>query len=555
MAKLMKSRRKGPPILFFLSLALLLGALGLLVYHLVNFTLRESQIPVGISVAGVLVGGMPEDQARAAVEEAYYVNPVTLYYKDEPINLNPNVVGFRLSTAAIFADVAAVGEEGGGFWQRFVNYLLGADETVVRDIPLDAGYVTYQETALRAELEDIARRYDQPGEDTGFDVQTLSIFGGGDGYVMDIDAAVPLVEQALQSATDRSVTIPLIEGQGQTATLRSLERLILAYFDAVGFIYDGQSSVASVYIQDLTTGEEINIQGDVAFTAASTAKVAILVDYFRTIAREPSQDDAWLMANSILCSSNSTSNLIMSDILGGKDIFKGLTDVITMLQELGIRNSYLNAPFVDGSDQQLGSVQAPATQPNPEFNTDPDPFNQVTAEDLGTLFVLIYDCAYNESGLMTVYPDGEFTAKECQRMLELMSGLELNRLIQGGIPAGTRLAQKNGWFGEVTGNAGIVFSPNGRHYVISIFIWEDTAEDFQNYNRTWPIVEDISRAAWNFFNPDAVMLTRRADLPPSAQECLRTDNAGNRINVYLPPYGEVNLDDIDAWKTGGAPAS
>jgi hypothetical protein len=140
-------------------------------------------------------------------------------------------------------------------------------------------------------------------------------------------------------------------------------------------------------------------------------------------------------------------------------------------------------------------------------------------------------------------------------MIELMSGLELNRLIQGGLPAGTRFAQKNGWVNEVTGNAGIVFSPNGHHYVISVFIWEDTPEDFQNYNHTWPIVEDISRAAWNFFNPESAMPSRRADLPPSAQECVRVDNAGNRINVYLPPYGSVNLDDIDGWKTGSAPAS
>lgn len=551
MAKLMKSGRKGVPILFFLSLALLLAALGLLIYQLVNFTLRESQIPVGISVAGVLVGGMDQDQAKAAVEEAYS-QIITVYYKGFPINIKPDAVGFRLATDALFAEVAKASEEGGGFWERFLNYLLGADETVVKDIPLTDKTLAYQSTALRSELANIAKTYDSPGEDSGFDVQTLSVFSGGDGYVMDIDKAVPLVEDALKRPDNRSVELPLIEGQGQTANLKSLERLILAYLDSVGFIYDGQSSVASVYIQDLTTGEEINIQGNVAFTAASTAKVAILVDYFRTIAREPSQDDAWLMANSILCSSNSTSNLIMSDILGDKDIFKGLQNVIDMLQRLGIRNSYLNAPFVDGSDQKLGSVQAPPTSPDPAHNTDPDPFNQVTAEDLGTLFTLIYDCAYNNSGLLAVYPD-DFTPKECKRMIELMSGLELNRLIQGGLPAGTRFAQKNGWFGEVTGNAGIVFPPNGHNYVISVFIWEDTPDDFQNYNRTWPIVEDISRAAWNFFSPESALLTRRTDLPPVAQECVRTDDAGNRINVYLPPYGEVNLDDIDGWKTGSQP--
>ncbi len=551
MAKLMKTRRKGVPLLFFLSLALMLGALGLLIYQLVNFSLRESQLPVGISVAGVSVGGLPQDQAEAAVEEAY-AQPVTLYYKGYPINLNPDTVGFRPSTPAMFAEAAAASESGGGFWQRFLNYLLGQEETVVRDMPLIADYQT---TALRTELENDAIRYDHPGENTGFDVQTLTVFGGGDGYIMDIDEAMRLVDQALRRSSNRSLELPLIEGQGQTATLSSLQRLILAYLDSVGFIYDGQTSVASVYIQDLTTGEEINIQGNVAFTAASTAKVAILMDYFRTISREPSQDDAWLMANSILCSSNSTSNLIMSDILGGKDIFKGLQDVIDMLQHIGIRNTYLNAPFVDGSDQQLGSVQAPPTQPDPTHNTDPDPFNQVTAEDLGSMFTLIYDCAYHDSGLLAIYPAGEFTPKECQRMIELMTGLELNRLIQGGMPAGTRFAQKNGWVGEVTGNAGIVFSPNGHHYVISIFIWEKTAEGFQNYNRTWPIVEDISRAAWNFFNPEAVMLTRRADLPSTAQVCIKTDDAGNTTNIYLPPYGQVNLDDIDGWKTGAAPSS
>lgn len=546
MAKLMKPRRKGFPVLFFLSLALLLSAVGLMILHLVTFTLREDQLPVGISVAGVIVGGMPSDQARAAVEEAYLQQPVTVYYRGEPINIQPNAVGFQLSTDSMFADVAAASEEGGGFWQRFLNYLFGTAEIVTRDIALNANY---QQSALRTELADIAARYDAPGENTGYDVQTLTTFGGGDGTMMDIEASLRLVDQALRRPTNRSVELPLSEGQGQAADLRSLERLIIAYLDATGFIYDGQTSVAAIYIQDLTTGEEISIQGDVAFTAASTAKVPILIDYFRTISREPSQDDAWLMANSILCSANSTSNLILSDILGERDIFKGLQHVIDMLQTLGIRNTYLNAPFVDGSDQQLGSVQAPPVQPNPEYDTDPDPFNQTTAEDLGTMFGLIYDCAVNESGLMSAYPNGEFTPRECQRMLELMTGLELNRLIQGGLPAGIRLAQKNGWVNETTGNAGIVFAPNGRHYVISVFIWEDTAEDFQNYNRTWPIVEDISRAAWNFFVPEQALLTRRTDLPPAAQECFRQDAGGNRINVYLPPYGAVNLDDIDSWKT------
>ena len=187
---------------------------------------------------------------------------------------------------------------------------------------------------------------------------------------------------------------------------------------------------------------------------------------------------------------------------------------------------------------------APTTTPNPNFNTDPDPYNQITPEDLGTLFALIYDCANYSSGLMVAFPNGEFTQQECKQMLELMSANNLLRLLQGGIPEGTRISHKNGWLTETVGDAGIVYPPSGRNYVIAVFLWEDT--EFQNFERLWPLVEGISRAAWNYFNytdnpndAEPLLLTPRDDLPRTAQDC-----EGN----YLPPAGQVNLDDIFAWQ-------
>lgn len=542
-----RSHRRRFPLLFALSLLMLLASLGLLAYELLNFAGRENRLAAGISVGGVRVGGLSEDQARASVEEAF-AQPITLYYQGFPINLNPDSVGFRLSSAAMFAEARAASEAGGGFWERFFLYLLGEEETIARDIPLMADYQT---NALRAELEDIAQRYDQPAEAGGFDLGTLTTFGGGSGFAMDIEAAIPLIDSALRRAENRFVELPLIQGSGASAGMRTLEQLIKSYLDSQGFIYDGQTSVASIYIQDLTTGEEININGDVAFTAASTIKVGILIDYFRVQNGDPSADDAFVLANSLLCSANSSSNLIMESLIGGGDLFRGIQSVTDTLQYAGASNSYLTAPFIDGSDQQLGSITPPQTSPNPNYNTDPDFFNQTTAEDMGTLFGMIYDCAEHGSGLMTAYPNGEFTQQECRRMIELMSGLELKRLIPAGLPPGTRVAHKNGWLGEITGNAGIVFPPNGRDYIISVYIWEDTgAAGFQDYIRLWPLIEEISRATWNFFVPEQALLSRRTDLPPAAQECYTTDSAGNRVNVYLPPYGEVNLDDIDAWRGG-----
>src|SRR4029078_5702494 len=145
----------------------------------------------------------------------------------------------------------------------------------------------------------------------------------------------------------------------------TLQKMIKDYLDSKGFIYDGQTTVASVYIQDLKTGEEVNINGDVAFSSASTIKVPIILDYFRQLWFAPTQDEAWLMANSLLCSNNASSNLMMQ-ITGeesaiqdkvdpgddNKKLFTGIGDVTKNIQYLGAHNTYITAPLVLGISSQ-----------------------------------------------------------------------------------------------------------------------------------------------------------------------------------------------------------
>jgi hypothetical protein len=124
-------------------------------------------------------------------------------------------------------------------------------------------------------------------------------------------------------------------------------------------------------------------------------------------------------------------------------------------------------------------------------------------------------------------------------MLELMSGNHLLRLLQGGLPPETRISHKNGWLENIHGDAGIVYPPNGHNYVIAVFLWEDG--DFFSFTRAWPLIEGISRAAWNYFSPEAPLLTPRGDLPQEgAAACDGPDG-------FLPPFGQVNLNDIDSW--------
>lgn len=528
-----RRRPRRLPFIPIISWLFILAAAGLFALELIRFSQQIDTLSTDVTVAGVNVGGLSGQDAVSRWEQAY-AQPITLWYNDSPILLDPAAVGFRTNEQSMLAAARAASEAESSFWSRFFNYLLGGRTERVVSVELSADY---QEALLRQFLEDIAARYDRSAGEASFDLQTLSLRAGGQGLLLDIAAAERMVDAALRDPNNRQVVLPVSGTDASRPSIDALRNLIIAYLDSEGFIYDGQTTVASVFIMDLQSGAEVNILGDVAVSAASTAKVPILTNFYRTLTFAPSDDFAFIMAESLLCSNNSSSNYLI-EYSAQRDIFAGLANINNMLQYLGIRNTYITAPFDLGDGVVLGSIPAPTTAPNANFNTGADPFNQTTAEDLGTLFSLIYDCAYFGSGLVAAYPEGEFTQNECRQMLNLMSANDLERLLQGGIPADGIISHKNGWLSDVHGDAGIVFPPNGRNYVISVFVWQDG--EFFTFERAWPLIEGISRAAWNYFAPEQPLVSSRTDLPPQAQDCA----------VFRPDYGEVNLDNINGWRDG-----
>ena len=79
--------------------------------------------------------------------------------------------------------------------------------------------------------------------------------------------------------------------------------------------------------------------------------------------------------------------------------------------------------------------------------------------------------------------------------------------IKGQLPEGTIVAHKTGWSGtnKETGitaavnNIGIVFLPNGKYFIISVFVSE-SKEDFDTNEK---IIADIAKAAYDFYTASA----------------------------------------------------
>jgi beta-lactamase class A len=497
------------PILALFSAGLIIVALVLFVMNLSRFAQGMDVLRTDITVGGVPVTGLKISEAASRWEQVYN-QPIELDFQGNPILLKPGDIGFRPKSDLMEQDMRSKVGGTDSYWSDFWNYLWQRPTSPV-DVELRADY---QEAKLRDFLEDIAKRYELRASSASFDTTAMTFGAGTAGQRLDIDASMDAIDKALRRPTNRKVTL-LMQGEGaRTADMKTLKAAIQQYFVSRGFLPDGQTTIASVVVIDLQTGEEMSINPDVAYSSMSTIKIPILLNIFRKLTFAPDNDTKWLMGASILCSNNSASNYLMQ-LSGagnnpGDQLADGLAKVTETVQQLGAKNTYISAPLYVADKAYQFQIPAPKTKPDPHFNASPDTYSQTTANDMASLLHETYDCSEYGSGLIAAFPDS-YTQGECKQMIELLSGNIIGRMIELGVPPGTRVAHKNGWGKVGTGynssDAGIVYTPGG-NYILAMYMWEKTDKEVGSI-LPWEVMEGISRIVYNYFNPDQPMIVAR----------------------------------------------
>ncbi len=272
---------------------------------------------------------------------------------------------------------------------------------------------------------------------------------------------------------------------------------VLSLLLSLGFAPE-ETRIGSVFVQDLASGENFSLGRDIAYSGMSLIKIPILVTFYRGIYQPADAQEANLIANTMICSGNHTANELLARI-GGGDPFVGAQQVTTTMRDLGLRNTFISAPFRLGEDDQLDRPVYPVDTDADQTRTAPDFSNQTTPEDLGWLLTAVYQCAQHESGpLMDVFP-GQFTPTECRQMILAMSANQINVLTEAGVPAGTRVAHKHGWIDDTHGDAAIVFTPGG-DFVLAMALFQP---EWLSYELSWPLMAEIARLVYNAYNPDS----------------------------------------------------
>lgn len=327
--------------------------------------------------------------------------------------------------------------------------------------------------------------------------------------VFDLPTLTPTPAVVQSSALLGTTRVPL------GADFQALGNQIWNIVLSAGF--DPQTSrTGALFLLDLQTGEAITLGSDLAFSGTSINKIAILAALYGVLDFPPTTAEAVDIANTMICSENAATNRLLS-IIGEGDEYLGADRVTEFLWALGLNKTFITAPYVlDPSKIPTPPrpIQYPRTAAD-QTRANPDPSNQLTVEEMGWLLGSIYQCAYNDSGpLMTAFP-GAYTSRECKQMLHVMSNNTVDALLKAGVPADTRVAHKHGWIADTHGNAALLFTPNG-DYVIVMMLFQPTWLD---YSQSLPVIAEVSRVVYNYYNPAAPQSTIRDGFIPETVTC------------------------------------
>ncbi|WP_075074549.1 serine hydrolase [Longilinea arvoryzae] len=468
----------------------------LLIIQLVTYSRIRSNFALGTVIAGVPVGGLDQQEAAERLTQAYSF-PVEIHYGDAVIQIKPSVVGFDLGLETMLA-VADQQRVNQAFWSAFWDYLWNRLPTP-SEVPLRA---TFSEERLRAYLKDeIASRYDQPAAAAQPVPGSTNFSTGAAGLTLDVDRAVTLIGDALRSPDARVVNLSVVQVSPPRPSFQNLQILLQQVIDASNF--DG---LTELYLMDLQTGQELNfayqngetVTPGIAFTAASTMKIPIMVSTFKRTDEPLPSDLADLMTLMIERSENDPADRLMEQVM---DPNLGPLELTQDMEDLGLPNTFLAGYFYAGAPL-LQRFSTPANQ-RTDVYTSPDAYNQTTPAEMGMLLSDIYQCSQTGGGTFAAVFPGKISQNECRQMINYLVLDKIGVLLQAGLPEGTQFAHKHGWVTDPTdgvihtiSDAGIVYSSGG-NYILTVYVYHPTQVIWDQAN---VMVAKLSMAVYNYYN-------------------------------------------------------
>ncbi|NOZ50002.1 MAG: class A beta-lactamase-related serine hydrolase [Chloroflexi bacterium] len=447
-------------------------------------------IPLGVSLAGANIGGATAAAAAQNLRQVFE-SPVLVEVGADRLVLRPADIGFEIDAEQMVAEAQTYGR--GWYALRDFSLFLLERPPLGGNISL---IYSYDRDKMGAWLQDMADSTNHPPIPGYANLDTLQFVPGQPGRNIDLNQTAKNILDAFSHPVNRVARTAIIETETVPPDMASLEAAMRQRLEQFPGIY-------SVYMQDLITGAEIDIDGDTAFAGMSTVKIPIFLKIYldNELPLSPQISD-WISTTvRSPTASNASANALLASI-GDGDRMVGAQRVTDLVREMGFKNTFIASPY----DSKLSPpVHRTPANTNPAYNTNPDPAMQTTPKDIGRILAEIGTCAEGKGNLIAAYAD-RITPAKCKELIGWLEQNPLGWLIRYGVPADARVAHKHGYAPDSQGDVALIYGPEGP-YVLSIFVYQAgwVVWDISN-----PLMYETSRLVWNFY----LAQTGQQQLPP-----------------------------------------
>lgn len=186
-----------------LVVLLLVGAVGVSAYD----SSKEDQIAEGVTVAGVDLGGMSADEARAAIAEqvaAPLEKPVVVTHGDRRFTLSAKDAGLNADAQAMADEAVAASRTGSVFTRVWREVTGGKEDTAIPP------RVTYSKAATNKLVARVAENVDRPAQDAKLEFPSLARVDSKDGLKVNADQLRTTVAAAMTDPDRRVLAAPTV---------------------------------------------------------------------------------------------------------------------------------------------------------------------------------------------------------------------------------------------------------------------------------------------------------------------------------------------------------
>ena len=211
----------------------------------------------------------------------------------------------------------------------------------------------------------------------------------------------------------------------------------------------------SIYVWDYESGKYADLNANEVYATASIIKIPVLIQLFKSIEMGMlSLDDKIAMTN--YYKSEGSGSLQFKGVNASYTIDE-LARVMITESDNSATNMLMDATGgMNAMNSSLRKWGMKETRVN-DWLPDLQGTNVTTAKEMAAM-------------LYNIDNPNFLTLNSREKIVDYMSHVHNNRLIQAGLPSNAIFIHKTGDIGKMLGDAGIVYTPNGQKYIVVMLV-------------------------------------------------------------------------------------